>query len=235
MNCRFELNRIPKGPLALALSITLLAGCGGSDPVDPTANDANPDFGANVIVFDTKMAPATIQATVEDIFQQQVDGQFNAKRFALLFKPGSYNTNINVGFYTQVLGLGKSPNDVNITGDLTVNAKWFGKYGADNNATQNFWRTVENFTVTPSDGEAHWAVAQATSFRRMSIMGKLRLDDNWGWASGGYIADSAVSDETSPNTQQQWISRNAEYAKPWNCWMWNCVFVGSTNSPEGTF
>ena len=53
-----------------------------------------------------------------------------------LFRPGSYNVSVNVGYYTQVLGLGLSPNDTTINGaGINVDAQWDG-----GNATQNFWR-----------------------------------------------------------------------------------------------
>ena len=40
------------------------------------------------------------------VFNQQVENQFGTQRYALLFKPGSYNVDANVGFFTQVAGLG---------------------------------------------------------------------------------------------------------------------------------
>jgi hypothetical protein len=40
----------------------------------------------------------------------------------LLFKPGSCNVDVNVGFYTQVLGLGLSPDDVTINGAVHAEA-----------------------------------------------------------------------------------------------------------------
>ena len=39
-------------------------------------------------------------------------GQFSTQRFAFLFKPGVYDVDCPVGYYTQILGLGKSPSDV---------------------------------------------------------------------------------------------------------------------------
>lgn len=84
--------------------------------------------------------------------------------------PGAYNVNFNVGFYTQVSGLGQNPNDVNITGGLNINADW------DNgNATRNFWRTIENLSITPSSGTTQIAVSQAAPLRRLHIKGQLDL------------------------------------------------------------
>src|SRR6266542_2961173 len=49
---------------------------------------------------------ATIQSRLNSVFSQQQSNQFGTNRYALLFKPGSYNVDVNVGFYPQVLGLG---------------------------------------------------------------------------------------------------------------------------------
>ena len=68
------------------------------------------------------------------------------QRYVLAFKPGTYNgINVNMGFYTSVIGLGRNPDDVTINGDVTVDAGWFG-----GNATQNFWRSIENLSIVPS-------------------------------------------------------------------------------------
>src|SRR6266498_3804086 len=72
----------------------------------PTAPPAGaPDLGPNVFVFDPSMSNATIQSRLNSVFSQQQSNQFGTNRYALLFKPGSYNVDVNVGFYTQVLGL----------------------------------------------------------------------------------------------------------------------------------
>ncbi len=46
--------------------------------------------------------------------------------------------------YTQVLGLGSHPDQVHVNGDLRSHAFLDG-----DNATQNFWRGAENFSITP--------------------------------------------------------------------------------------
>ena len=66
----------------------------------------------------------------------------------LIFKSGVYSgLNIPVGFYTQILGVGASPDNVSITGNLHSDAFLSG-----DNATQNFWRGAEGFSITPSSG-----------------------------------------------------------------------------------
>ncbi len=144
------------------------------------------------------------------------------QRYALLFKPGTYSgLNAQIGFYTSIAGLGQNPDDVQINGDVTVDAGWFG-----GNATQNFWRSAENMSLTPVSGTDRWAVAQAAPFRRMDIHGGLNLAPNgYGWASGGYIADSRVSGTVGPYSQQQWYTRNSQIGG-WVNGVWNMVFSG---------
>lgn len=189
-----------------------------------------PDLGPNVQVFDPSMPAATIQSRVDAVFRQQETNQFGTQRQAFLFRPGNYNNvNVNVGFYTQVAGLGLSPDDVNIGGTVHVEADWF----PPQNATQNFWRSAENLSVTPPSGTDRWAVSQAAPYRRMHVRGNLALDDG-GWASGGFMADSKVDGQVRSGTQQQWLSRNTEWGS-WTGQNWNMVFVGARNAPAGTF
>jgi hypothetical protein len=188
-------------------------------------------LGANVIVFDPSQSTATIQSQADTIFRQQESNQFGTQRYVLAFKPGTYNgLNIQVGFYTSVLGLGQNPQDVRINGDITVDAGWF-----QGNATQNFWRSVENLSVYPVSGANRWAVSQAAPFRRMDIHGDLNLAPNgYGWASGGYIADSRISGVEGQYSQQQWFTRNSTIGSNSNA-VWNQVFVGVQGAPASSF
>ncbi len=67
-----------------------------------------------------------IQSQLDAIFSQQERNQFGSNRYAYLFKPGNYNLDVQVGFYMQVLGLGKSPDDVAITGAVRSKAPLAG-------------------------------------------------------------------------------------------------------------
>ena len=178
----------------------------GPTPTGPTLPGGG-SLGPNVLVFDPSMSGATIQSQVDTVFRQQESNQFGTQRYALLFKPGSYSGfNAQIGFYTSIAGLGRNPGDVQIHGDVTVDAGWFG-----GNATQNFWRSAENLSIYPSAGFTRWAVSQAAPFRRMDIHGDLTLAPNgYGWASGGYIADTRVSGTVGPYSQQQWFTRDSQ-------------------------
>jgi hypothetical protein len=193
-------------------------------------------FGPNVFVFDPKMPAADIQKTAEGIFSKMEANEFGPERYTLLFKPGTYDVTFNVGFYTHVAGLGRNPDDVHINGGVNVNAEW-----KDGNATCNFWRSLENFAVTPSatKGVTRIAVSQAAPLRRLHIKGELHLfafDKKWnaGWASGGFLADSVVDGKVVPASQQQWLSRNSKWSE-WTGAVWNTVLVGCLNNPTGTF
>jgi hypothetical protein len=205
---------------------------GGTTPPTPPATtppaDTAPDFGPNVSIFDPSMSSATIQSRLNTVFNQQQTNQFGAQRYALLFKPGTYNVDANVGFYTQVAGLGLTPDAVTINGAVHAEADWF-----QGNATQNFWRSAENLSVNPATGADRWAVSQAAPYRRMHVRGDLQLDDG-GWSSGGFIADSKIDGQVRSGSQQQWLSRNTQWGS-WNGSNWNMVFVGDVNAPGNSF
>ncbi|MFL6077983.1 MAG: discoidin domain-containing protein [Mycobacteriales bacterium] len=189
------------------------------------------DLGPNVIVFDPTMSSSSIQSRLDSVFSQQESNQFGGQRYELLFKPGTYSgLNAQIGFYTSIAGLGRNPDDVTINGDVTVDAGWFG-----GNATQNFWRSAENMALVPVNGTDRWAVAQAAPFRRMHVRGNLNLAPNgYGWASGGYIADSKVDGQVQPYSQQQWYTRDSQLGGYLNG-VWNMVFSGVQGAPAQSF
>ncbi|MEU6925836.1 MULTISPECIES: coagulation factor 5/8 type domain-containing protein [unclassified Streptomyces] len=187
------------------------------------------DLGPNVMVFD----PTTpdIQGKVDEVFRKQESAQFGDGRYALFFKPGTYdNINAQIGFYTSIAGLGLNPDDTTFNGDVTVDAGWFG-----GNATQNFWRSAENLALNPVNGTDRWAVAQAAPFRRMHVRGGLNLAPaGYGWASGGYIADSRIDGQVAPYSQQQWYTRDSSVGG-WNNAVWNMTFSGVEGAPAQSF
>ncbi|MGW7384164.1 coagulation factor 5/8 type domain-containing protein [Streptomyces sp. NPDC054794] len=195
----------------------------------PAALPGGGDLGPSVLVFD----PSTpdIQARLDQVFRQQESAQFGTGRYALLFKPGTYHgLNAQLGFYTSIAGLGLSPDDTTINGDVTVDAGWF-----NGNATQNFWRSAENLALVPANGTNRWAVAQAAPFRRMHVRGGLNLSPTgYGWASGGYIADSRIDGQVGPYSQQQWYTRDSAIGS-WLNGVWNMVFSGVEGAPAQSF
>lgn len=86
---------------------------------------AAPNLGPNVVIFDPSMSQASIQAALDSISTQQVPNQFGSQRYAIFFEPGTYGSaasplDFQVGYYTQVAGLGAQPGDVVINGTINV-------------------------------------------------------------------------------------------------------------------
>jgi hypothetical protein len=187
-----------------------------------------PDFGPNVTIFDDATPGAKIQSTLDAIFASQESSEFGAARYAILFRPGKYDVDARIGYYTQVSGLGLLPDDVVINGGMRADARW-----RKGNATVNFWRDVENMSIVPAGGFDRWAVSQAAPMRRMHIRGDLVLDDG-GWSSGGFLADSKVDGQVRSGSQQQWITRNSALGS-WKGSNWNMVFVGTEHAPSNSF
>jgi hypothetical protein len=67
------------------------------------------------------------------------------------------------------------------------------------------------------------------------VHGNLTLAPNgYGWASGGYIADSRISGSEGQYSQQQWFTRNSEIGSNTNA-VWNQTFVGVQGAPAQSF
>ncbi|MCR5736435.1 MAG: glycoside hydrolase family 55 protein [Eubacterium sp.] len=175
-------------------------------------------FGENTYVFSPEDDIKDVQSKVDEIYKNQEANQFGDERYSIMFLPGEYDKSlkVNVGYYTQVSGLGVSPEDTNIRG-LWVNADWMW-----HNATCNFWRGAENFTI---DGYCMWANSQAVSLRRLNSHNGAVLSDGEGWSSGGFIADSKFEGMVSSGSQQQYLFRNDDW-KYFENGVWNMVFTG---------
>ncbi|HZC44027.1 MAG TPA: coagulation factor 5/8 type domain-containing protein [Acidobacteriaceae bacterium] len=191
------------------------------------ARGTKPNFGPNVLVFSPTMSSTRIQQQIDKVYAVQRRNEFGPQRNALLFLPGKYHVDVPIGFYTEVMGLGASPDDVEIDGDLHSDAS------EDNNtATTTFWRAAEGIAVTPPGGSMRWAVSQAAPFRRTHVRGNIVLHQFHGWASGGWMSDDWIDGTVDAGPQQQWISRNTEWRK-WTGSNWNMVFVGVPDPPAG--
>jgi len=214
---------------------TLLAGLAGAgvaavaDSSSAAAfSAADPDLGPHVLVVDPAMPAAAVQASLDAIFAHQERAHFTDMRSAVLFKPGRYAVNANVGFFTQVAGLGQVPGDVVIDGRVHAEADWAGGM-----ALVNFWRGVENLSVRPPDGQDRWAVSQAAPYRRVDLAGDLLLDDG-GWSSGGFMADCRIKGTVRSGTQQQWFTRTSTLGG-WAGANWNMMFMGVGGAPATSF
>lgn len=247
------------------LSIGLLSiGVGGSHrsaqagrrtaTAPPAAPPALAGLGPDVYVFSPGMAQSAIQATVDSVAAQQIADQFGSQRYALLFEPGTYGSkadplSFQVGYYTEVAGMGRSPADVTINGSVDVYNQCLAPttQGVSNcNALNNFWRSLSNLTVDIAGqsgcraGTDFWATSQAAPLRRVHIEGgNLSLMDYCSagpqYASGGFIADSSFTGGTVTNgSQQQFLVRNSDL-DGWSNGVWNQVFAGDGGAPAQSF
>ena len=243
--------RVARRGLAVAAvlaSVISMTGVAAASPPHPHPGPGQLDLGPNVIVFDPTMPTAQIQSTIDAISAQQVSNQFGDERYALLFKPGTYGTPdapliFQVGYYTEVAGLGESPNDVTINGTVDV----YNQCLTPDNCTAlvNFWRSMSNLTINVAGGSGcqtateFWAVSQAAPMRRVNINGNVSLMDYCSagpqYASGGFIADSAFSAGIVNGSQQQFFVRNSSIGGAWSNAVWNQVFAGVQGAPAQSF
>ncbi len=208
-----------------------------------------PDFGPNVIIFNPSMSQSAIQAQVNAIAAEQVNNEMGTQRYALLFMPGTYGSATSplifqVGYYTEVAGLGASPTDVVINGHVDVYNRCLEPTNCI--ALVNFWRSLSNLTINVNglglDGcrasGDFWAVSQAAPMRRVQITGgNLTLMDYCTagpqYASGGFIADSQTGFIIN-GSQQQFLVRNSVIGG-WSNGVWNQVFSGVVGAPPQSF
>src|ERR1700747_3390031 len=79
---------------------------------------AKPEFGPNVLIFDPSMTAQAIQKQIDAVYATQEHNEFGPQRNALLFLPGDYSVDVPIGFYTEVIGLGASPDATRIAGNV---------------------------------------------------------------------------------------------------------------------
>ncbi len=251
---------------AVAICVVGFTATGASASASVAHNGWAPNLGPNVVVLSPDMSQATIQQTLDTIATEQVPNQFGSQRYSILFEPGTYGSAADplvfqVGYYTQVAGLGAEPGDVVINGAIDV----FNQCPAGGGACEgldNFWRALSNLTLdvhlpsTPPDyapptGENAgcnnsaeiWAVSQAAPMRRVIINDTSGnqyspvLQDycNQGFVSGGYFADDEFNGGTVGSFgQQQFFTRNSDITA-WSNGVWNQVFLGDNGAPATDF
>ncbi len=230
------------GGIALATAVSTMGTAYAAPATAQIA--AAPNFGPNVKVFDPTMPQSDIQAAIDAIFTQQVDNEMGTPRYSLLFKPGTYGSTANpldiqVGYYTEVAGLGQNPGDVTINGGVTA-------YGHNGSGSLNtFWRSVSNLTVhvVPTADGCHtgnemWAVSQAAPMRRVDVKDYttfMPYCENPNYASGGFVADSFLEGGALNGSQQQFYVRNTDLGGGWSNYVWNQVFSGDVHAPAQDF
>lgn len=164
--------------------------------------EPNPPTWDSTRVFVIAPGSTTAQATIDRVLAENGghepawNGQWSNSRYAFLFEVGTHNLNVEVGYYTTVHGLGRTPAETTL-GNLMVQN---GDFNMTGGALANFWRSAENVRVAPAAGTPMlWAVSQAATLRRIQVDGDLQLfqynccNPGAGYASGGYMADMQVS------------------------------------------
>jgi hypothetical protein len=257
---------------------TALAGPAGAQPaaghtasdqtsaVCPTATVA--EFGPNVCVFTDTMSQTTIQADLNAIADQQVPvgSQFDSQRYAIFFQPGTYGSSsdplvFQVGYYTEVAGLGFMPQNTVINGAIDVFNNLCTAGTSNCNSDDNFWRSLSNLTLnvdlpstTPTyappvvdaygagcaNSEESWSASQASPIRRAIINGSVVFQDYCAaddYASGGFIADSKISGDLDFYGNQQYMVRNSAIGGANGCpnGLWNMVYSGVSGAPAPAF
>ena len=214
----------------------------GSDQLSEPISAEIDLFGNNVHIFAPSDDREQIYNKINEVYKIQgaVDGsgnpttgqQFGTGRHTFAFKKGDYSTmkadNYDISYYMQIIGLGKVPSDVKLK-NIHVPAVL-----PDNNVTCNFWMGVENFQL-PEENVYHsddvwfhflWAVSQAAPARRLHLKRGCMLDWYYGWASGGFIADSVFENVIGSYPQQQYYLRNCRLSKNFYGVNWNLVAQG---------
>jgi hypothetical protein len=231
------------------------------------APPAAPDFGPNVKIFGPGTPVDEINSYLQGI---SATPEMSTDRHAVFFLPGTYGSaagqdepatatgivNSQVGYYTSIQGLGRSPQDVVINGALHVEPQPDARFGAS--SLRNFWRSLGNLSINPIQrpvlGDAvddaqeveaahtmRWAVSQAATLRRVHIQGDLDLTGRFGaTAFGTYVANSRVDgavisgDVREEPAQAQWYTRDSEIGA-WDGFGVDYVFSGVQGAPATDF
>jgi hypothetical protein len=263
-----------------ALAAALLAAAGACVALAPATAVADtspcPDanvaaFGPDVCVFTPSMSQTAVQADLDNISTQQVPvaSQFDNARYTIFFEPGTYGSSttplvFQVGYYTEVAGLGYLPQDTVINGAIEVFNNLCTAGTNDCNSDDNFWRSLSNLTLNvdlPSSPPNYappvvdpftkfctntaemWSASQAAPVRRTIVNGSMLFQDycaNHNFASGGFIADSQISGDLNFFGNQQFMVRNTNIGGANGCGaanggLWNMVYSGVHGAPPSEF
>ncbi len=145
-----------------------------------------------------KIYPDDFGGATNILFPDLIDrhqGHFSDRRLAVLFRPGTYkDINFPVGYWTQVLGLGETPDQVKFTGRLGVYALPANTDNPGVGSLDTFWRSAENFQSNTSfvqNEDGQWCVP---TIRNCDVVGSLTPDETTGNFSFLYpLPDLAAS------------------------------------------
>jgi hypothetical protein len=184
---------------------------------------------ANVLVI---KGPADLTAKlsqVEKLLYQGDQGKDNPLKELLpatiAFMPSAttYNfSQLQMGYYTSMLGLGEKPDDITLAGNIDVQ-----------NSIQSidnvFYKSLENLKI---QGNLNWLTSQACPVRHVHITG----DFSVGGGCGGVLTDSVVGGAIQDGGQQQYLFRNVTAAQVTGrqAGQMNFVFVDSNVATDSS-
>lgn len=146
------------------------------------------------------MTTSVIQGIFDCLLDLQVNNEMGSERYVIYFLPGTYGSaadplNVLIGYYTEVAGLGETPQETVINGKIEVYNRCFSKHLYEDGvfnpdspesgetvcfALNNFWRALANLSInivhSSTTGECRrramfWGISQASSMRRVDIRG----------------------------------------------------------------
>eukprot|EP00956_Cyclotella_meneghiniana_P002256 scaffold2546_cov64-Cyclotella_meneghiniana.AAC.7 len=119
---------------------------------------------------------------------------FSSQRTALLFTPGIYPVDIQIGCEK---------------GPYCPALDKFTDRPPHGSGLNSFWRSVENIATKPKNGMT-WAVSQAAPLRRVHVHADLNLFDSDSWVSGGFTGNNIPAGTDSVNAEGPAVSVEEE-------------------------
>jgi len=229
-------------PASAAVAVSSSSSASTSFPPGTITTSMNdepnpPVWPPSVKIFHETDDPAWIQKEVEgtqDPYYEDdgedssrcwftADKHFTSDRTALLFAPGTYrDLEFEVGYYVQVAGLGRTPEQVEFVGGGGPYVPALNQHlhqrtvevvvtkEEDENGQQDETGTKQQVEEQPvgtcldsfwrsaenfavTDRDLQWAVSQAAPLRRVHVTrGNVYLHDGEAYASGGHFANSRI-------------------------------------------
>ena len=194
------------------------------------AQSNTPNLGPNVDIFDPSMSSSSIQSTLDSVFNTQKLNQFGTQRYALLFKPGTYSVEANIGYYTSIAAWARTPT----TSPSMATSPWTPSTARatprrTSGGPPRTWRS----TRPPGRTAGRW--------RRRARSAGWTCTAGWN-CTRPVTATPAVATSPTPRSparsprcpQQQWYSRDSNFGS-WSGSVWNMVFSGVNGAPAQSF
>jgi len=177
------------------------------------------------------------QNLVDQLFVAQnkkAEAEFGDTRVLILLLPGNHALEIEVGYYTSVVGVGTTPGDTVVKGYVEVPNDDDACIGA----LDNFFRNISNLTIDLTKNTNFFRVSQASPIRNIVVRnGDFAVAEYdtcivtdgiglGGYSSGGYMANvQIVNGSLDFSTQQQFFTRNTTFNQTKDG-SWNLFYMG---------